>query len=41
MKGSRTASELFVIARAGFGIDAVQRQQIAARMRGESLVVSR
>jgi hypothetical protein len=41
MKASRTASELFVSARAGFRIDAAQRQQIAARMRGESLVVSR
>jgi hypothetical protein len=41
LKGNRTASELFSIGRPGFGIDAAQRRQIAARMRGESLVVSR
>jgi len=41
LKANRTASELFSSARAGFGIDAAQRQQIAARMRGESLVVKR
>jgi hypothetical protein len=41
LKASRTASELFSIARPGFGIDPAQRQQIAARLRGEALVVSR
>jgi len=41
LKARRTASDLFSIGRSGFAIDAAQRQQIAARMRGESLVVSR
>ena len=41
LKASRTSSELFAFGCAGFGIDAVQRQQIVARMRGDSLIVSR
>ena len=41
LKASRTAAELFSIERAGFKIDPLQRQQIAARMRGDSLVVRR
>ena len=41
LKASRTAAELFSIERTGFKIDAVQRQQIATRMRGDWQVVSR
>jgi hypothetical protein len=41
LKASRTASELFSVERAGFKIDPSQQQQIAARLRGESLVVRR
>ena len=41
LKASRTASELFAIERAGFQIDPSQRQQIAARLRGEAQVASR
>jgi len=41
LKASRTATELFSIDRAGFKIDVVQRQQIVARLRGDSQVVSR
>jgi hypothetical protein len=41
LQGSRTASELFSADRSGFAIDAVQRQQIAARLRGEPLVARR
>jgi hypothetical protein len=39
MRASRTAVELFSTNRTGFEIDTAQRQQIAARMRGETLVV--
>jgi hypothetical protein len=39
MRATRTATELFSTARSGFEVDASQRQQIAARMRGETLVV--
>jgi hypothetical protein len=41
LQASRTATELFSIERAGFQIDPSQRQQIAARLRGEARVVSR
>jgi hypothetical protein len=41
LKATRTASELFSSERAGFQIDPAQRQQIAARLRGDALVVSR
>jgi hypothetical protein len=39
LRGSRTAVELFSNDRAGFEVDAAQRHQIVARLRGESLVV--
>lgn len=41
LKAWQTAAELFTPERAGFKIDAAQRQQIAARLRGDSVVVSR
>jgi hypothetical protein len=41
LKASRTATELFSIERTGFKVDAVQRQQIATRMRGDGQVVRR
>jgi len=41
MKAWRTTGELFTGERAGFKIDAAQRQQLAARVRGDSVVVSR
>jgi hypothetical protein len=41
MKAWRTTGELFTPERAGFKIDAAQRQQIAARLHGDSVVVSR
>jgi hypothetical protein len=41
LKAGRTATELFSTSRGGFKIDASQRQQIAARLRGDSVVVSR
>ena len=41
LKANRSASELFAIASTGFQLDPSQRQQIAARMRGESFVASR
>jgi hypothetical protein len=41
LKAGRTAAELFSTARSGFKIDASQRQQIAARLRGDAVVVSR
>jgi hypothetical protein len=41
LKAGRTAAELFSNARSGFTIDASQRQQIATRLRGDSVVVSR
>jgi hypothetical protein len=41
LKAWRTTAELFTPERGGFKIDAAQRQQIAARLRGDSVVVSR
>ena len=41
LKASRTASELFSTDRRPFGIDAVQRQEIVARLRGEPQVAWR
>ena len=41
LKAQRTTAELFTPERGGFKIDASQRQQIAARLRGNSVVVSR
>jgi len=41
LKAQRTTAELFTPERGGFKIDAAQRQQIAARLRGNSVVVSR
>ena len=41
LKAWRTTAELFTPERAGFKIDAAQRQQIAARLRGNSVMVSR
>ena len=41
LKAWHTAAELFTPERAGFTIDAAQRQEIAARLRGDSVVVSR
>ena len=41
LQATRTASELFGADQRGFRIDAVQRQQIVARLRDERLVVSR
>jgi hypothetical protein len=41
LQASRTASELFSSTRIGFGIDPSQRQQIAARIRGDGMVVRR
>ena len=41
MRASRTASEFFSTEHRGFQIDPAQRGAIAARLRGESLVVSR
>jgi hypothetical protein len=41
LKANRTAAELFGITSSGFRLDPSQRRQIAARMRGESVVASR
>jgi hypothetical protein len=41
MQASHTASEFFEYARRGFGIDAAQRQLIAARLRQDAVVVRR
>jgi hypothetical protein len=41
LQATRTAAELFSTLRSGFQIDPLQRQQIAARLRSEVLVVSR
>ena len=41
LKASRTAAELFAIEARGFQIDPSQRQLMAARLRRESLIVSR
>jgi hypothetical protein len=41
LKANRTAAELFRTASVGFRLDPSQRRQIAARMRGESVVASR
>jgi hypothetical protein len=41
LQANRSASELFATASPGFQLDPSQRQQIAARMRGESFVASR
>lgn len=41
LKAWRTTAELFTPERGGFKIDAAQRQQIAVRLRGDAMVVSR
>ena len=41
LKAWRTTAELFTPERAAFRIDAAQRQQIAARRRGDAMVASR
>lgn len=41
LKANRTAAELFGTTSRGFRLDPSQRRQIAARMRGESVVASR
>jgi hypothetical protein len=41
LQASRTSAELFATDRRGFALDAAQRQQVAARLRGEPLVARR
>jgi hypothetical protein len=41
LKANRTSAELFAASSHGFQLDQSQRRQIAARMRGESVVASR